>query len=314
MKYLITILLLLLTGCRVQPFGGDVVITDNLKLKTTKDKIIDSQEFVDEKGTLVIAYSYKSDEIASVLDNEIIEQRTPHIVYRNLGDKKRSAQSGFNFYKDGDNWKQIKFATTTKDAYEKQTVSFWDKFIAWATDTAATSPGTMANDAAVGDTAWSSPDNAKTLNSVYTMISVSTSNATSNYLKATNFGFSITAGSTINGILVQSYEDTGSTAGVTGTVVKIIKADASLGTTNKARGAWADSPAYYDYGANNDLWGESWTAENINDIDFGVAMAVSVVKYFNTAYIDHIKITITYTEGAGGGTTPIIQIPALPTD
>ncbi|KKP32805.1 MAG: hypothetical protein A2312_04460 [Candidatus Staskawiczbacteria bacterium RIFOXYB2_FULL_32_9] len=62
--------------------------------------------------------------------------------------------------------------------------------------------------------------------------------------------------------------------------VKIIKSDGSLGLTDKADGtAWGSSLAYTPpsagyYGGDSDLWGETWTASDINDSDFGIAIAV----------------------------------------
>lgn len=110
------------------------------QLKVKKEDIILSNEFTEIKykensnGKLIldkdgkpiiessqqlVSYGYKSGEIALPLDNEIIEKRTENIVIRNLGGNKRSAQSGYNFYKEGNDWKQIKFAVTTKEIFDK---------------------------------------------------------------------------------------------------------------------------------------------------------------------------------------------------
>ena len=63
-------------------------------------------------------------------------------------------------------------------------------------DTGFASPGTMANDNAVGTVAWVNPDNAKISNNAYA--TVNSAQSTSYYLKATNFGFSIPTGAPIN--------------------------------------------------------------------------------------------------------------------
>ena len=65
------------------------------------------------------------------------------------------------------------------------------------------SGGTFANDVTVGTIAWTTPSNAAISDGVFTAAAVLCSTAASNYLKATNFGFSIPVGSTINGILVE---------------------------------------------------------------------------------------------------------------
>ena len=48
-----------------------------------------------------------------------------------------------------------------------------------------------------------------------------------------------------------------------------------------------------------DLWGETWTAEDINDADFGVGFSVHRTALNNPA-VDHIRITIYYTTAPTG--------------
>jgi len=119
------------------------------------------------------------------------------------------------------------------------------------------------------------------------------------YLKATNFGFAIPAGSTINGIKaeIESALDPGSVA--IESAIRIVKADGSISTTNKSIGVTVpSSDTYVVYGGASDVWGESWSSTNINDADFGV-----VVSYTGTqgiVLIDHIRMTVYYTLGGGG--------------
>ena len=73
-----------------------------------------------------------------------------------------------------------------------------------ALDTGATSPGTTADDSAVGTIVWTNPNNSKVSDNVYAIVTNANCGIpTSHYLKATNFGFSIPAGATINGIVVE---------------------------------------------------------------------------------------------------------------
>ncbi|KKK68280.1 hypothetical protein LCGC14_2945630, partial [marine sediment metagenome] len=160
------------------------------------------------------------------------------------------------------------------------------------------SPGNVVDDASVGTVAWSNPDNAKTSNDAYA--TTGNLNVVSHYLKATNFGFSIPTGSTINGIIVEieKWEDISPFGGVKDSEVKVVKSDGTIGSTNKAdtvtRWPTPDSDTYISSGTNNDLWGEVWTAEDINDIDFGAVLAaVGVPTGPATSYanVDHIQIT-----------------------
>lgn len=76
--------------------------------------------------------------------------------------------------------------------------------------------------------------------------------------------------------------------------VRIIKGG-SIGSTDKANASeWPTSDTYQSYGAFNDVWGETWSASDINDSGFGVAIAALGLGT-GTAYIDHIRITVYYS-------------------
>ena len=177
-------------------------------------------------------------------------------------------------------------------------------FAVWVfgTTQGANSPGTVASDNATGTIAWVNPTNATSSDNVYAVATNSGgSNSPSHYLKATNFGFSIPAGATIDGILVE-IEKKSQSAFCKDINVLIIKSDGSLGTENKADiiNNWSTSDTYKSYGSSSDLWSETWTLADINDADFGVVISANIIG-FTTSSIDHIRITITYTEAVAGG-------------
>jgi len=163
-------------------------------------------------------------------------------------------------------------------------------------DTGWVSPGTMADDDTVGTRAWDDPDNAKVSDGSYATLGYET--YVSHYLKATNFGFSIPVGATINGIEVgiekrHAYVDT-----ITDEYVKIIKSNGDIGSENKAdtSTSWTgDADVYINYGDSTDLWSETWAYTDINDLDFGVVLSADVVS--SIAWVDHIRIKVYYTEG-----------------
>lgn len=163
------------------------------------------------------------------------------------------------------------------------------------------SPGTMADDATVGTVAWNNPDNAKVSDGAFF--------PQSGYATA---------------IFTQDAP--------TDSSIKIVKSDGTFGTTNKASATqWTTTDTYISYGSSSDLWGEIWSSADINDIDFGVVLSASdgaatthylkatnfgfsiptgatingilveVERSWNdiggnfTAYVDHIRITVTYT-------------------
>jgi len=170
-------------------------------------------------------------------------------------------------------------------------------------DTGYISPGTMANDTAVGTVAWTNPDNAKASDDHYAYFYVGSGSITTNYLKATNFGFSIPAGATVDGIKVEIekmawFVDNDNHA--SDNIVSIVKADGSIGSTNKANPSqWGDAAdTYTEHGGATDKWGETWTPTNINDSDFGVVISVdsdSLDSLGIISYVDHIRIKVYYT-------------------
>lgn len=180
-------------------------------------------------------------------------------------------------------------------------------FLGWslvrADDTGAVSPGTLADNNAVGTATWSDPSNAASSNNSYASLAID--GTTSHYLKATNFDFSaVPDGATIDGILVE-IERHMSGADITDSAVRIVKADGTVGTTNKASGTgWVTTlNTYYSYGGASDVWGETWTASDIKDADFGVVLSVVSVIDFSNAFVDHIRITVYYTTAAAESET-----------
>ncbi|MCK4554879.1 hypothetical protein KAU19_08065, partial [Candidatus Parcubacteria bacterium] len=117
----------------------------------------------------------------------------------------------------------------------------------------------------------------------------------SQWLRASNFGFSIPSGATIDGIQVQFERYPNAYGYVNEYDLRVVKADGSKSLEDKSDGLWAAPEAYYTYGSSTSLWSESWTPANINDVDFGAVVAVWVFAG-GTARVDHIRITVYYTE------------------
>lgn len=144
-----------------------------------------------------------------------------------------------------------------------------------------------------------SPDNMKVSDNTYASYDILTNNLT---YQATNFGFSIPTGSTIDGILFEIERKSLYGDSITDSVVKVIKANGTLGSTSKHTGtSWASSDQYDSFGGAADLWSETWTAEDINDADFGIAFAS--FGYESSPRIDHIRCTVYYTAGGGSANT-----------
>jgi hypothetical protein len=164
------------------------------------------------------------------------------------------------------------------------------------------SPSTAADDSSLSGDTWSNPNNAKAADASYATVTDTNPNHT-HYLKTTNYGFSIPAGSDIQGIVVEVLRHASSNGvnNVTDYVVKIVKSDGSIGVANKADtlSLWPTSDAYATYGGAADLWGETWTASNINSSNFGVAFSANLIPDTSvTAFVDFIRVTVYYSIGA----------------
>ncbi len=167
------------------------------------------------------------------------------------------------------------------------------------------SPGTITSTGS--GIAWSSAKNAGASDNNYASVLVVDFASNTRLLKATNFNFAIPTGATIDGISV-SIERKASKNSATEYVIdyslKLVKTDVVSGdsladTTTK----WPTSDTVATYGGAANLWGNSLTAEDVNDSTFGVALQARLTPALEseiTAYVDHITITVTYTLAASG--------------
>jgi hypothetical protein len=143
---------------------------------------------------------------------------------------------------------------------------------------------------------WNNPGNAITSNGQRATTTNTGGGGTySEYLNASNFGFSVPAGATILGIVVAVQRDDAQN-NTRDHAVRIVK-NSVIGATDKALAAnWPTTEAYQSYGSSTDLWGETWTPADINNANFG--FVISARKIANGAQaerINHIQITVHFS-------------------
>lgn len=162
------------------------------------------------------------------------------------------------------------------------------------------SPSTGVSDSGVGTLAWTNPDRVVASDDSKANAS-STANVTTHYLKATNFGFSIPSGATINGVTVEIERMTTNNTAARNTIDNIVKLvkGGTISGTDKADvvSKWPIADAYATYGGASDLWGLTLTDSDVNASTFGIAISANTTSDGATinARIDHIRITIDYT-------------------
>jgi len=121
----------------------------------------------------------------------------------------------------------------------------------------------------------------------------------SNYLVASGMNFAIPPQSIINGIQVSVTRKEGTSlyGGIKDRSIKIVKNGAITGTEHSAGAIWSTTPTTATFGSSTDLWGTTWTPADINAATFGAAIAVTEISSRGaneTAYVDHITITVHY--------------------
>ena len=158
--------------------------------------------------------------------------------------------------------------------------------------------GTGADDATVGSLTWTAPENITASDDTRASVIIG-GGATTHYLKATNFGFAIPAGATIDGIEVRFERQKSGASSVTDVDVMIVKGGAISVTDLSAGAAWNNEADQLDtFGGATELWGETWTATDINASNFGVVVAATSAGA--TALVDSVDIKIYYTAAVAG--------------
>lgn len=164
--------------------------------------------------------------------------------------------------------------------------------------TGYTAPSTVTDDATVGTETWLF-DGVSYVTALATndgAYAYTSSPDVTHYLKCTNFGFEIPAGAIITGIKVKIWRLDHSGTGTTlfDNSVKLVKNGVIGGDDKPLLTALPTVEAYSYYGGSGDLWGETWTAEDINQDNFGVAYSGNRDAVFEDYFINSIQINVYY--------------------
>lgn len=150
---------------------------------------------------------------------------------------------------------------------------------------------TITDDAAVGTRPWVNPTNASSDNATYTTSSLLGNDT--HYLKCLDGGFSIPAGATITGVVVEvDVRDT--TGQVTDKVVSLVKGGTVSGDNKFDGAAWSAADTIHTYGTSTDLWGLSLTPADVNSSTFGVVFQAENTGSIASAQVDYVRMTVHY--------------------
>lgn len=145
----------------------------------------------------------------------------------------------------------------------------------------------------------------------------------STFLRATNFGFAIPAGATINGISAVITRKADALASIIDNAVLLVAGGVAVGTDHSLVGDWGTTFFLANYGSTSDLWGATWTPAIINSSNFGIEISVQNTGGVATKATVNAFVTmiVTYTTPSGStavsdllqGTTFGFAIPATNT-
>ena len=153
--------------------------------------------------------------------------------------------------------------------------------------------------------AWVNPGNIVADDGTEAQITAATYDSpdVSQQLRGRNFGFTIPAGATITGIVVEI--DRRSIIASSGKDFRVQLCDPNGGSpvlmgNNKADTVtvWPTTSAIATYGASNDLWGATITPAMVNDAFFSVALSVTANIANADIGVDFMRVTVHYTPPA----------------
>jgi hypothetical protein len=164
---------------------------------------------------------------------------------------------------------------------------------------------TFVTDNTVGTVIWNNPSRAQTQDdaNVSNALNLPISTGTSEYLKATGFGFGIPGFATITGVRVEADAwGAGSVGVVVDNQIRLVKGGAISGS-NLASGGFSvntDSDVYKSWGGDGEMWGNTLTPADVNAATFGCALSFTNTDAgaTRTVQCDHLRMTVFYSSPA----------------
>lgn len=147
--------------------------------------------------------------------------------------------------------------------------------------------------------AWTNTGNGGASDNTYIIsTSLPSAGSFSDRMVFTNFGFSIPAGNSIQGITVSVERSVTGGSNINDLEVFLVKGGITQTATNKAAATtWPTTDNIANYGGAADLWGNTWSIADINASGFGVAIAAqrfSATGAPQNARIDHVTVTVSF--------------------
>lgn len=157
-----------------------------------------------------------------------------------------------------------------------------------------------------GSATWASPGNITADDgSIATASLTSGAGSASTYLVASNFGFSIPAGATIDGVFCEAEVRARNAADDAYFSTQLLCGSGTGGSSNGTMASDLIAATYtvYTNGSSTDKWliASELTPTNINDSAFAFRFYVAMQAIEQDIQVDFVRITVYYTEASGGG-------------
>jgi hypothetical protein len=145
---------------------------------------------------------------------------------------------------------------------------------------------------------WGGPQLALTLNSVSTTIPNMQPGEESHYINVGNFGFNVPTGSRVTGIEAEITRRSTPGGGIRDLAVQLYAAAYSPANRADTNRVWTNEWVTLSYGAPDDLWGSTWTPQQVNDAAFSIAFAVVYPiqnMSLDSPSVDRIRARVSWT-------------------
>lgn len=161
---------------------------------------------------------------------------------------------------------------------------------------------TQENETGADSNSWGTMSNVAASDDNYSACSIG-KNEVSDFFNAKNFGFSIPANATIDGITVRIETKSSATNTLKDQTIQLLVGGSRSGDNKAISDYYPTSDITRDYGGDSDKWGLNISPSDINSSDFGISIQYYADGGSATAYIDYIAIQVSYTGGGNYTTT-----------
>ena len=155
-------------------------------------------------------------------------------------------------------------------------------------------PNAAVDDNRIGSIPWSNPTAVSADDGLAASSASMSGDVITHWLLTSAFAFALPPRSVVHGLTVLIDRSASFSDEIGDYGVALVKAG-NPGTTKSLPGAWPTTSAKVMYGSATDTWGQTFTADEVNANDFGVAIAAKGLPAADEkASVDYVEVTVFY--------------------